>query len=186
MAKRVFIFGAGFSKPAGMPLATELLPLLDAELELDEMREWLAGMRERLAWLSRRNADDASFTLNIEQVFHYGHFDVAVHRLRQHLAPVGRGDGPGTPWNQAESVDAWLSYLEEALRDVILARDSVSDLACIVRWAQTVSDHDAVLTFNYDTLVERALAHAGKRWNHGTGREGDEGIAVFKLHGSID
>lgn len=186
MAKRAFVFGAGFSKPAGVPLATELLPLLDAELELDEMREWLAGMRERLAWLSGRNGDDASFKLNIEQVFHYGHFDVELHRLRQHLASVGRGDGPGTPWNQAESVDAWLSYLEEALRDVILARDAASDLASITRWAQTVSDHDAVLTFNYDTLVERALAQADRRWNHGTGRDGDEGIAVFKLHGSID
>lgn len=186
MAKRVFIFGAGFSKPAGMPLATELLPLLDAKLELDEMREWLAGMRERLAWLSGQDGDEASFKLNIEQVFHYAHFDIEVHRLRQHLAPVGRRDGPGTPWNEAESVDAWLSYLEEALRDVILARDAASDLACITRWAQTVNDHDAVLTFNYDTLVERALSLADKRWHHGTGREGDEGTAVFKLHGSID
>lgn len=186
MPKRVFIFGAGFSKPVGMPLATELLPLLERELELDKMCEWLSGLRERLTWLSGRNGDDASFKLNIEQVFHYAHFDIEVHRLRQHMAPVGRGDGPGTPWNQAGSIDAWLSYLEDALRDVIFARDGASDLACITRWAQTVNDNDAVLTFNYDTLAERALAQADKRWNHGTGLDGDEGIPVFKLHGSID
>lgn len=51
MLKRVFIFGAVSSKPAGMPLGTELLPLFDAELELVEYREWLRGMRERLGWL---------------------------------------------------------------------------------------------------------------------------------------
>ncbi len=186
MPKTVFIFGAGFSKPAGMPLATELLPLLDAELKLDEMREWLAGMRERLAWLSERDGDDSAFKMNIEQVFHYGHFDVEVHRVRQHLASVGRGDGPGTPWNSAEAVGAWLSYLEEALRDVILARDSASHLAPIIRWARAVTDRDAVLTFNYDTLAERALVEVGKRWNHGTGRDADEGVSVYKLHGSID
>jgi hypothetical protein len=43
-----------------------------------------------------------------------------------------------------------------------------------------------VVTFNYDTLVERALTEVGKAWNHGMPKEPDGGIAVFKLHGSID
>ena len=111
---RVFILGAGFSKPAGMPLATEVLPLLVEELQFDEMRTWLHGLRERLAWLSASEGQTDSFALNIEQVFHYAHFDVELHRLRQQLAPVGRADGPETPWKQGESVEAWLSFLEEA------------------------------------------------------------------------
>ncbi len=183
---RVFILGAGFSKPAGMPLATEVLPLLDDELQLDEMRPWLDGLRERLAWLSGNQGQTDPFPLNIEQVFHYAHFDIEVHRLRQQLAPVGRGDGPGTPWNQAESIEAWLSYLEDALRDVILRCDNECDLAPLNRWAETVCERDAVLTFNYDTLVERALAGVDKRWNHGIEGDEDAGIPVFKLHGSID
>jgi SIR2-like domain len=184
--KRVFILGAGFSKPAGMPLATGLLPLLIDKLEHDEMREWLDGMRERVAWLSGNDRAPGSFALNIEQVFHYAHFDIEVHRLKQHPAPVGRGDGPCTPWTQAESLHAWLSDLEETLCDVILECDEKSDLASIKRWARIVNERDAVLTFNYDTLVERALAQEGKAWNHGTGRDDDAGITVFKLHGSID
>jgi hypothetical protein len=184
-SKRVFIFGAGFSKPAGMPLATDLLPLLIDKSKLDEMREWLEDMRDRLAWLSRSDGN-GSFALNIEQVFHYAHFDIEAHRLRQHLEAVGRGDGPGTSWNVAESVHAWLSYLERALCDVIFKCDRKSDLASIKRWARTVSEQDAVLTFNYDTLVERALVQESKAWNHGTGRDGDTGVAIFKLHGSID
>lgn len=184
--RRVFIFGAGFSKPAGMPLATELLPLLSEQLELDDMRKWLDALRQRLACLSEGNDKTDSLSLNIEQVFHYAHFDIEVHRLRQHLCPVGRGDGPGTPWNQADSIGAWLSYLEDALRDVITKRDAQANLQPIERWAEVVTERDAVLTFNYDTLAERSLAGKGKAWNHGTGRKGEEGIPIYKLHGSID
>src|SRR5947209_7086100 len=125
-AKRVFILGAGFSKPAGMPLATELLPLLAEELQHDEMQEWLDHLRQGLDWLS--GGIQQPRALNIEEVFHYAHFDMEVHRLRQQLAPVGRGDGPGTPWNAAESISAWLWHLEQALRDVILEQDDQADL----------------------------------------------------------
>lgn len=106
-----------------MPLATELLPLLSQRLEVAEMQEWLDGLRDRLAWLAGCDEKAGESSLNIEQVFHIAHFDIEAHRLRQHLAPVGRWDGPGTPWNAAESIVAWLSHLEDALRDVILQTD---------------------------------------------------------------
>ncbi len=185
-AKRVVVLGAGFSKPAGMPLATELLPLLAEKLELDEMRGWLDGMRQRLDWLTGNDAPRGTFKLNIEEVFHYAHFDIEVYRLRQHVSHVGRHDGPGTAWNQAESVSAWLSYLEDALRDVIVEAEDQANLEPIKRWAERIDGDDAVVTFNYDTLVERAISEDGKTWNHGTGQEGDAGITVSKLHGSID
>lgn len=183
---RVFILGAGFSKAAGMPLATELLPLLNERLQLDEMREWLDDLQKRLAWLSPRDGASKEFALNIEEVFHYAYFDIEAYRLRQQLFPVGRGDGPGTPWNQAESIGAWLSYLEDALYDVILRCDGESNLAPISRWAKAVGEREAVLTFNYDTLVERALGEVSKPWNHGFERDRSDGTPVFKLHGSID
>ena len=183
---RAFILGAGFSKPSGMPLATDLLPLLADDVDDGEMREWLNGVRESLEWLSDCNGPTGTFKLNIEEVFHYAHFDIEVHRLRQQLVPVGRGDGPRTPWRDAESVAAWLSHLEESLHDVIFHCESDADLAPINRWAESVDTGDTVLTFNYDTLAERALAALDKPWNHGTGREGDTGIPVYKLHGSID
>jgi hypothetical protein len=150
------------------------------------MREWLDGLRQRLDWLSGCDRNSGSFTMNIEQVFHYGHFDIEVFRLRQHLASVGRGDGPGTSWKQAEAISAWLSYLERDLCDVILEKDIKADLEPITRWAKALGPNDSVVTFNYDTLVERALAEVGKAWNHGMPQESGGGIAVSKLHGSID
>ena len=130
--KRVFILGAGFSKPAGMPLATELLPLLLDKLELDEMRKWVDGLCRRLAWLSGSDQETNSLPLNIEQVFHYAYFDVEVWRLQQQLTEVGREDGL-TPWNQGESIECWLSYLEDALRDVVSEREDNCDLTPITR-----------------------------------------------------
>src|SRR5687768_5652515 len=122
MSKRVFIFGAGFSKPAGIPLATELLPLITAKLGLDEMQQWLDDMRNGLEWLSGGDHQRGAYPFNIEEVFQIGHFDIEVHRLRQHLFSAGR-DGPGSPWNDAETIAHWLSCLLDALRDVIFERD---------------------------------------------------------------
>jgi len=187
--KRVFILGAGFSKPAGMPLATGLIELIlqkleSQELQDNEMQEWLDGMQERLEWLS--GGGQRPRPLNIEEVFHYANFDVEVFRLKQQGSPVGRYDGPGTPWNVAESITTWLGYLEDALRDVIFENEDRADFAPIKRWAKIVDAADSVVTFNYDTLVERALKEIGKTWNHGMGHEADNGVPVFKLHGSID
>ena len=184
MSRRTFILGAGFSKPAGMPLATTLLPLLRQKFEHDDMNEWLVDLSKRLAWLTHDSSKP--FTLNIEELFHYAHFDVEIHRLRQHLSSVGRLDGPDTAWADAESVEGWLANLLDALRDVIFECDDKSDLAPISRWAKSVGDQDSVISFNYDTLAERALDAEGKQWNHGTPLPKPTGTPVFKLHGSID
>lgn len=168
-----------------MPLATEVLPLIVKQLQVDEMCTWFDGLRERLAWFSESEGQTDSFALNIEEVFHYAHFDVEVHRLRQQLAPVGRADGPGTPWSQGESVEAWLSYLEEALCDVILQRDNASDLAPINRWAEAVGERDAVLTFHYDTLVERCAGRVEQalepRYRERRGKR-DSSLQTPRLH----
>lgn len=181
--RRVFIFGAGFSKPAGMPLAHELLEPLSVMVENDEMRDWLLQMQEISSWM---NHDPDGYRLNIEELLHIAQFDIEKYHLAQHFCPVGRIHGPGTPWSSAESVRAWLQNLEEDLRDVILERDEKADLGPISRWANQVRAGDAVMTFNYDTLVERALADCGKSWNHGFGAEMPADVNVYKLHGSID
>jgi len=55
-----------------------------------------------------------------------------------------------------------------------------------LRWAESIRSGDSIVSFNYDTIVERALTRLGKTWNHATSRESDSGVPVHKLHGSID
>jgi SIR2-like protein len=184
--KRVFILGAGFSKPAGMPLATELLPLLENKLDLDEMRSWIGQLKRTLAWLEGNEQQPEYFKLNIEQVFHYAHFDIELNRIGQHLEKVGRHDGPDTAWNAAHSIEAWLSYLERDLCEVIHDQQLQADLTSIERWAQCISEYDSIVTFNYDTLTEQALNRSKITWSHGLPLEKPRKIKVLKLHGSID
>lgn len=184
--KRTFIFGAGFSKAAGMPLCTELLPLILERLPEDEERnDWLEGMRERLNWLYSNNCSSKSFQMNIEQVFHMAHFDAEVHRLRQQSCPVERGAGM-TPWNDAESVDCWVTAMGNTLADVILDQNNKADLSPVIRLAENLTCIDSILTFNYDTLIEQSLIDIEKGFNHGIEKDNTRGVSVYKLHGSID
>ena len=116
--RRVFILGAGLSKQAGMPLATELTTLIInkfKEEKLDEALSWFDWLKQRIDWMEEAGGD-----INIEQVFDFAHYDVCQWRMGQHRCPLGRMDGD-TPWNCAEGIDAWLSYMEDFLRDVIWA-----------------------------------------------------------------
>lgn len=184
-SKRVFILGAGFSKPAGMPLATELTQLvLDTPRlkGLGEMQEWLSDFQNRLKAAEGAGVD---FSLNVEQLFDYAKYDEELWRMRQQLAPVGRHAGQ-TPWNLAHAVSCWLSYIGEELVHVIWRAQRGAKLESIQRLTDHLRETDTVVTFNYDTLVEMALSASGKAWNHGLNDASSGGTAVLKMHGSID
>ena len=182
--KRVFIFGAGFSKPAGMPLANEILPLIANNPNNIDMNTWLKSLRDRLAWLSGDPQAEESFDLNIEKLFHYAHFDIELHLLKHQIPHIGPSDAPWSHQRRANQIKNWLRKLEDRLCDMIFEKENNSNLTTIARWAEFVRNDDAVLTFNYDTLVERALSDLNMPWEHGF--RDDTNIPVLKMHGSID
>lgn len=190
-ARRVFILGAGFSKQAGMPLANELTPRILAKFEeydQKEAREWFDWLRQRLDWLEGKDRDSCESTqINIEQVFDLAYHDVRLWRMEQQRCHLGRMDGD-TPWNHAESIDAWLSYMEDDLRDIIWKWQEVAigNMESIQRFAQNLRKDDVVLTFNYDTLLEKALEESRIKWTYGFKKEETSGVQVLKMHGSIN
>jgi hypothetical protein len=188
-AKRVFILGAGFSKQAGMPLAIELTPLIINKFKEDDLEEalsWFEWLKQRIEWLEAGGGDKAS-QINIEEVFDLAYFDVLGWRMKQHRCPLGRTAGD-TPYNQAESIEAWLSYMEEDLINVIWDQQKATGrkLAGIRRFAENLQDSDVVLTFNYDTLLESSFSELSKPWHYGFALENGQGISVLKMHGSIN
>jgi hypothetical protein len=183
--KRVFVLGAGFSKAAHMPLATELTDMLieDAIYPDDqERRMWLADFMKRLRW----SKGEAEAKINAEELFHYAALEMEGWKMRQHCCPVDRMSGPDTPYRTAETIASTMRWLAKSLPRVILREQQGTkcDLSPISQFVACLKPSDAIITFNYDTLVEHALTELQLAWNHGL--ESHEGVSVLKLHGSID
>ncbi len=187
--KRVFILGAGFSAQAGMPLATELTPLLRRkfqEYDHTEALAWLNSLDERINWLKQTHGSAAPL-LNIEELFDFAHFDALIWKMRQHMCPVGRNAG-GTPYSTGEAIETWLSHMEDELRDVIWDHQKVSlgKLDYVARFTDLLRENDTVATFNYDTLIEQSLSQAKRPWRYGFQTEDGQGTPILKMHGSIN
>ena len=156
--KRVFILGSGFSKQAGMPLATELTKfILNRPIikDLEEMQTWIQDITNRIAKLNGYYGNDNKYKLNIEQLFQYARYDVMLWQLRHQSCPVGRSSGD-TPYRMAESIDTWLSYLKEELPIEIWGKQKQASLSPINNFARNIVSSDSIVTFNYDTLIEDA------------------------------
>jgi len=184
--KRVFILGAGFSKQAGMPLATELTNNILGKFrgyEQEEFLEWFGHLQERIDWLEGGKSN----RINIEQVFDLAQFDVELWKMRQQLTTVGRRNGD-THWDMAQSIELWLSYMEKFLRDIIWEEQKKARgrLDSIKKFSTHLNPDDAVVTFNYDCLLEDSLTQQNKEWYYGFAKENKTGIKILKMHGSIN
>lgn len=181
---RVFVFGAGASKPAGLPLGRDLYGSLRAYiLKRSGEDDGYSDVACRLKDLEQQgvlgNSDD--FELDLTRL------DVRIkskdapplfRSVRQELADT-LTDHFNALQNEIATVTARLSYLEG--------------------FAQThIHEGDAIITFNYDCLLERVL-HGLGLWTiedgYGFQRtltnssldqpEGRSPCKVLKLHGSV-
>ncbi len=187
--RRAFILGAGFSKQAGMPLATDLTDYLLEKFKEYKQKDaitWFAWLKERANWIESNRVGISSL-LNIEQIFDLAWFDAELWRMEQQRCSLGRTAGD-VPWQVAENIDAWLRQMEEDLRDVIWKnqKKASKNLQHIANFSQQLWENDAVLTFNYDTLLEKSLTNQNKVWQYGLPQENGSGVKILKMHGSIN
>jgi hypothetical protein len=149
--RRVYLLGAGFSKPAGMPLANEVMPADFDELPLhDKFVDWLKVLRKRLSWQRGGNYSP----LNIEEVFHLT--TAETYRLRL-SAQTDTSSGSMHAKDRLEDLEQGLPELEKVLYSRIHKSQRDAKLDVIERWAKHVTAEDSVITANYDTLAEQAL-----------------------------
>jgi hypothetical protein len=186
---RIFILGAGFSHPAGLPLA--------ADLWKDVLRR-ASGLSGRASFFRDDLNNYIEFRKRSEGValkpneVDFEEF-MAFLDIEHYLGLRGK-DTWSEHGNEGQVVVKTL--IGEILTELTPAKDRIPEL--YLRFAKLFQPTDYVLTFNYDVLLERALEVAGTPFRLYPSRfqriSGDRAtidatrqeLVVLKLHGSVD
>lgn len=186
---RIFVVGAGFSRPAGLPIASELYPLV---------RQYIL----------ERHGADTKFSRDVKEYLDYsaacGHSGQTEDNLDLELLMSYLdiehylGFRGSKAWSQ-EGNESQL-MIRKAIGHVIHSRTPAADSLPDVyyRFAESLSVHDVVFTLNYDLVLENALKAVGKPFRRypnrfttvndfgGTLDSDTEEVVLLKLHGSLD
>jgi hypothetical protein len=177
---RLFILGAGFSAGAGIPMTNQLLP--DA---LELMRGECPGIYERIE--------------NSAQIF----FQNNLGLLDQNLDAQGfsnlcsslhyiemRNFGGSERWS--EDGDREILTLKYFLSKKIaqVTPENIPDQ--YLEFAKELDCYDAIITFNWDCLLEKAILAVGKKFTYNYSEidwcddNKNDLIYIQKMHGSIN
>jgi hypothetical protein len=186
---RIIVLGAGFSRPAGLPLAAELWE------EIRENAPFLEGRASKFNddlddYIKYRRECDG-LDLKPEEV----DFEDFMRFLDiQHFLGLRGSDTWSKEGNEGTIVTKTL--IGCILADCLAKLGSIPSL--YLEFARRLQPHDTVITFNYDTLLEQALEAVGKpyrlfptrfasvgRYGASVGDDREE-VVVLKVHGSID
>ena len=180
----IYILGAGFSKPAGLPLATELWR--EVYRRAAPLTGSMAQFREDLEDFIEFKAECDGVQLSPDQVNYeefLGYLDIEYH-LTLRGSYTWSEDG-----NEAQVVAKTL--IGQVIAERMPSKKAIPQL--YLNFVRKLQPGDTILTFNYDVLLEHALEVAGVPFRLFRGRVGtllgwgspDE-VEVYKLHGSID
>ena len=173
---RLFILGAGFSRPAGIPLAKELLEAVRENLRINNSNNELE--REIAEWCELYPYQ----SVDLERILAFSH-------RKHHLRLSGSDE---TFEYASVSISAVQKEIQRILIDSTPSGSEIPNL--YLDFAERLTPYDVVLTFNYDTLLEQTLDVICKPyslvpqwWLEKTSGEHElKYVDILKLHGSID
>jgi hypothetical protein len=166
---RVFLLGAGASKSWGLPLTNELFPLALTGVKKREDRELVRGfIRYLYPHFRRRWKNYPPFEEFLSLVDIY--LDFADVIKRGHSFKI-------------EDVARIRKELLLAIAAVLHTARSGAAHSNVRKFAGLLRAGDAVVTFNWDLLLEGALHDLNKDWEYGL-RDG--AVSILKPHGSLD
>jgi len=190
---RLIILGAGFSQPAGFPLALELWKKIREAAAYrfsPDLRAYKFNKDLRHYIDFRKETDGEVLTPETVDFEDFMRFLDVEHYL---------GLRGSDTWNEDSNEGAIVTkfLIGEILSTYVKRLKNVPGL--YLDFARRLEPHDIVLTFNYDTLLERALDAIGKPYrlfptrfkSEFGGRvvsvdiSADE-VVILKVHGSID
>jgi len=188
---RLIILGAGFSKPAGLPLASELMPLIleeakhrgeSFEIVMNDLQQFCRYSQLRLGKEVQPEDVDIEQFMSFLDIEHY-------------LGLKGK-DTWSEDGNKSQLILRFC--LAKVINDFQQQMTS-SDWELYIEFVKRLSPEDRIITFNYDTLLESACEKAGvpyrlcpyryktvNRNGNGTLVSDPGEIIICKVHGSID
>lgn len=186
----VWVLGSGFSRSLGGPLLKDLFGLHLQEGLLYRYGDLLDTPATRLVYAVFRDAIASRNWEHAEQFLEF--IDSAIKdppRRRQLLTWTAR---IGDTQTQPEALLAAAKRIVAAeCCDFLAVVDEKSERAGpYIRWARSLGPLDAVITFNYDAVLEKLTPHGRfdvlttSTWNsYQSGKRGS--TPLFKLHGSV-
>lgn len=183
---RLFILGAGFSKPAGLPLGNELFGEVWRLAEIRHLTEGKLGIDLKLyiRFIGKTTGRQPQMSeINLEDFISY--LDV------QHILRLKGTDHWSDEGNESQIMLRNLIALALKLKQDHGERP---DLKIYDDFVKQLKEYDAVETFNYNTLLEEAMERNGVAfrlapWYQSISSDDpphETEIEVLKLHGSID
>jgi hypothetical protein len=170
-ARRVFLLGAGASKAYGLPLTNELLSTVLPSLKTKSLRKRTIEFVKYLypyfesRWRNYPNLEELLSLMDV-----YVEFSSKV-----------KSEHKFEPDEVEELKDDLLAAITVSLSE---KTNSIRiQNTQFFRLAKLLRPGDAVVTFNWDLLVEKALTELGLDWSY---ELKNDKLALLKPHGSID
>ena len=169
---RVFILGAGFSAAAGVPLTASLL-----DKALKKFAAECPGIFSRVDGYAKESTENVDLEVDYSKI---DFSDLCTFLEYIELREYGGGER----WKDAGSREklALRFYLAKTIAEHTPDAANLPDL--YVEFAAQLHEHDIVISFNWDGLLEVALQKLGKPYTYNFKEEGS--IKLCKLHGSIN
>jgi hypothetical protein len=187
--QKLFFLGAGFSRPAGLPLASELLALTLRELERFQPETHVHWALDE--YLDCVEAVNGNPRPSVDQV---DIEDFIAYLDHEHFFGMRGSDTFSSAGNQAQLLLRW--GIGRVLH--LATPDTLPDV--YMEFADKLRPQDVVATFNYDHVLERSLEAVGKPYRrfparyeevrsttaYGSPEIDRTEVVIVKLHGSLD
>jgi hypothetical protein len=186
---RVFVLGAGFSKPAGLPLCAELFDEIIKEakrknLYSNILKKDIDAFLEYLARTKGIKINENQ--INFEEFMSY--LDV------EHFLQLKGSDHWSAEGNKSQLV---VRNLIALILHNAESSMTEKDFALYEKFVERLEPGDVILTFNYDTILEKAFSRKKvpyrlfpirfKNVSFGSGEVlNTNEIVLLKMHGSIN
>lgn len=183
---KIFILGAGFSQPAGLPLGEELWSeVLKRARSHDAGKEFFRDLDAYIKYMDECEGIELQpEKVDFEEFM--GFLDIE-HYL--HLRGGRYWSRDGYPGQRV---------VKKLLGQILSARMPAEIPDLYIKFAQKLQSKDLIITFNYDVLLEQALHAIGKDYRlfafpfselddfGGIIDQDREEVVILKMHGSID